>query len=99
MRERSRCIDCPYLPVKSTPTGWHCKLLKGCKRTIEDRCLLHRDNMTDSLAIKLLHDYQKYRRGSLPIFSCPSSYLAGLDIDHAIAIMRKNKQSFTITEQ
>lgn len=47
-----------------------------------------RDNIGHERALKVLHDYQRYRRGFGDIRNCPPPYVIGIAIDKAIRCMR-----------
>ena len=50
--------------------------------------MYNRDNIGKERALKVLHDYQRYRRGFGDIRSCPPPYVIGIAIDKAIRCMR-----------
>ena len=49
-----------------------------------------RDNIGHERALKVLHDYQRYRRGFGDIRNCPPPYLIGVALDYALKYLRRN---------
>ena len=88
MKERCNCYGCRYLVHENGWIAWRCRHERTVTNGLPDKCKYSRENMTDKIAERILHDYQKYRRGKGTLVDCPSPYLIGIAIDHAIRRMR-----------
>ena len=88
--EKCRCVGCVYLDAKDSFSKFRCKLNEGITlgnyRT--SKCMFERTNIGKKQASKVLHDFQRYRRGSLDILNCPPPYVIGIAIDKAIRALR-----------
>lgn len=89
MKNRCDCITCIY--YQDLKPYFRCKLNKGIYRNTPDKCLYDRNTIGQERARKILHDYQKYRRGSVSFLRCPHPYLIGIAIDKAIRCLRMFK--------
>lgn len=88
--EKCRCVGCVYLDAKDTFSTYRCKLNKGITHGNFKvaKCMFDRTNISKEKAVKVLHDYQAYRRGKGGIKDCPPPYVIGIAIDKAINVMR-----------
>ena len=69
---------------------YRCKLNKGITHGNFKvaKCIFDRTNISMEKAVKVLHDFQKYRRGATELIYCPPPYIIGVAIDKAIHVMR-----------
>ena len=90
MMEKCRCVGCVYLDAKDTFSTYRCKLNKGVTQGNFKvaKCMFDRTNISKKKASKVLHDFQKYRRGATELIYCPPPYVIGIAIDKAINAMR-----------
>lgn len=93
MNNKCSCINCVYRVNSELENTFRCRLNKS---TIKENpylavCMFDRINIGNMRARKILHDYQKYRRGSVSILRCPNPYLIGIAIDKAIRCLRMFK--------
>ena len=89
--EKCSCIDCLYLDDLYSFAIYRCKLNKGITHgnyTVA-KCMFDRTNISNDKAVRVLHDYQKYRRGATKLIYCPPPYVIGIAIDKAIRAMRR----------
>lgn len=84
------CINCKYCENWGSVSTFRCKLNKYTTSANPNLavCMYDRDNIGHERALKVLHDYQRYRRGFGDIRSCPPSYVIGIAIDKAIRCLR-----------
>ena len=88
--EKCRCVGCVYLDDLYSFAIYRCKLNKGITHgnyTVT-KCMFDRTNISNDKAVRVLHDYQKYRRGAKEWKYCPHPYLIGIAIDKAINSLR-----------
>ena len=88
--DKCRCVGCVYLDASNMFSIYRCKLNKGITHgnyTVA-KCLFDRTNISKKKASKVLHDFQKYRRGATELIYCPPPYVIGIAIDKAINAMR-----------
>lgn len=88
--DKCRCVGCVYLDDLYSFAIYRCKLNKGITHgnyTVT-KCIFDRTNISNDKAVKVLHDYQKYRRGAKEWKYCPHPYLIGIAIDKAINSLR-----------
>ena len=88
--EKCRCVGCVYLDAKDTFSTYRCKLNKGITNGNFKvaKCMFDRTNISKKKAAKVLHDFQKYRRGATEWKCCPPPYIIGVAIDKAINSLR-----------
>ena len=88
--EKCRCVGCMYLDDLYSFTIYRCKLNKGITHGNFKvaKCMFDRTNISNDKAVRVLHDYQKYRRGAIGFKYCPHPYLIGIAIDKAINSLR-----------
>ena len=88
--EKCRCIDCVYLDDLYSFAIYRCKLNKGVTHGNFKvaKCMFDRTTISNDKAVRVLHDYQKYRRGAIGFKCCPHPYLIGIAIDKAINSLR-----------
>ena len=88
--EKCRCIDCVYLDDLYSFAIYRCKLNKGVTHGNFKvaKCMFDRTTISNDKAVRVLHDYQKYRRGAIGFKYCPHPYLIGIAIDKAINSLR-----------
>ena len=88
--EKCRCVGCVYLDSSHTFSTYRCKLNKyithGNYKVA--KCMFDRTNISKKKASKVLHDFQKYRRGATKLICCQPPYVIGIAIDKAINTMR-----------
>ena len=89
--EKCRCIDCVYLDDLYSFAIYRCKLNSGVTHgnLKVAKCMFDRTTISNDKAVRVLHDYQKYRRGAIGFKYCPHPYLIGIAIDKAINSLRK----------
>lgn len=88
--DKCKCVGCVYLDASDTFSTYRCKLNKGItygNYTVA-MCMFDRTNISKEKAAKVLHDFQKYRRGATELIYCPPPYVIGIAIDKAINAMR-----------
>lgn len=83
-------MNCVYGYKTENEGHYRCKLNKTATVGNIDLavCMFDRDSIGNDRARKVLHDYQKYRRGNGSINSCPPPYVIGISIDRAIRCLR-----------
>lgn len=86
MKNRCDCITCVY--YQDLKPYFRCKLNNVILRNAPYKCLYDRHTIGQERARKILHDYQKYRRGKGSIENCPPPYVIGIAIDKAIRCLR-----------
>ena len=89
MINKCKCMDCVYLDKHTCLPGngaHRCRLTRSFNPLATDSCKFNRDFMPIDTTIKILHDAQKWRRGSKKKMLPP--YLLGLAIDRALTEMR-----------
>lgn len=89
MINKCKCMDCVYLDTHTClPDGGRhrCRLNPSFNPLATDSCKLNRDFMPIDATIKVLHDAQRWRRGSKTTMLPP--YLFGLAIDRALTELR-----------
>ena len=90
MNNKCSCINCVYCEKVGAAFAFRCKLNKGVSYGNPNLavCMYDRDSIGKERALKVLHDYQRYRRGYGDIRNCPPPYVIGIAIDKAIRCMR-----------
>lgn len=88
---KCNCFQCIYFVAKDFPHQYRCKFERCCSYGLPNQCHYDRLNIPVEIAEKVLHDFQKYRRGKGTIKDCPPSYLIGVAIDKAIRTLRFNE--------
>ena len=88
--EKCRCIDCVYLDDLYSFAIYRCKLNKGVTHGNfkAAKCMFDRTTISNDKAVRVLHDYQKYRRSAIGFKYWPHPYLIGIAIDKAINSLR-----------
>ena len=88
--EKCRCIDCVYLDDLYSFAIYRCKLNKRVTHGNFKvaKCMFEGTSISKKKAVKVLHDFQKYRRGATELIYCPPPYIIGVAIDKAIHVMR-----------
>ena len=85
---KPHCGECTFFSHESIDGyGW-CDVTDR-EQQCSDQCTLQYKIMTSKQAEKVLHHYQKYRRGGKN--PMPHPYVIGQAIDRAICDMRKRK--------
>lgn len=83
-----RCGECRFGENEDAYGRAWCALLDK-EVCCQHKCLLSSKNISARSAERILHYYQKYRRGGRFRFCNP--YLVGIAIDYAIKNLRKDK--------
>ena len=88
--EKCRCVGCVYLDDLYSFAIYRCKLNKDVAHGNYNvaKCIFDRTNISKEKAVKVLHDFQKYRRGATEFINCPPPYIIGIAIDKAINSLR-----------
>lgn len=91
---KPHCGECNFFSHESIDGfGW-CDVTKR-EQQCSDQCTMHRENITNKQALRVLHYAQKWRRGAKT--ECVNPYVFGIAIDRAIKVLRnKNLQDYDI---
>ena len=88
--DKCKCVGCVYLDASDTFSTYRCKLNNGITHGNFKvaKCMFDRPNISKKKASKVLHDFQKYRRGATELIYCPPPYVIGIASYRAINAMR-----------
>lgn len=86
---RAKCGNCPYLQNKTGQSGT-CSLQDDELMLLDETCILDYKYITRDMALRILHDLQKWRRGVSGQMIPP--FVVGCAIDYSIRDLRKQKK-------
>lgn len=86
MNKNTNCGICSFFKHKDISGGGYCTILDKLT-SVDTICSLDYANMSEKSAIKVLHYFQKWRRGGN--FAMPNPYVIGVAVDAAIRNLRK----------
>lgn len=91
---KPHCGECSFFKYEDTDGYGLCDVTQREQRC-SDHCVVHYKSMTPKACLRVLHEYQKWRRGGKG--PMPHPYVIGLSIDKAITIIRNRMKEKTFT--
>lgn len=82
------CGECSFLSHEDID-GFGCCDITRCEQRCSDQCTINRATITDKQAEKILHHFQKWRRGHKG--PQPHPYVVGQAIDKAIKTLHNER--------
>lgn len=80
------CEQCIFFEYEDAAGNGYCNITYR-EQHCSDRCIIHYNQLTPRQAVRILHQFQKWRRGGKS--PMPHPYVIGQAIDKAIKILRR----------
>lgn len=94
---KPHCGECSFFKYEDTD-GYGCCVVNNREQRCSDQCTVHYKLMTPKSCLRVLHEFQKWRRGGKG--PMPHPYIIGQVIDKAITIIRSSmkEKKFTMED-